>query len=190
MKIVFLDRDGVVNQFPGNGEYVTKLKNFSFIPGSLEAIRLLTENGYRIFIISNQAGVAKGVYSMSKLKLINRKMLDGIKKAGGKINKTFYCTHRSDEGCHCRKPEIGSIIKALKSVGQSLQTENTRFFVGDSKSDILTGFRSGCRTILVLSGRAKRKDVGKWGVRPEYIVKNLQEATKIIIGSNGSKEPA
>ncbi len=184
MKVIFLDRDGVVNEFPGNGKYVTKLKNFRFIPGSLDSIRNLTEKGYAIFIISNQAGVAKGVYSMDKLKLINRKMLNGIKESGGKIRKALYCTHRSDEGCSCRKPEIGNVIRALNLVKQKMYSSNNRFFVGDAKSDILTGYRAGCKTILVLTGRAKRRDVGEWGVRPDYIVRNLQEAVKIIINND------
>ena len=66
MKIVFLDRDGVINKFPGNGKYVTKLKEFHFVPGALDALRILTDEGYSIFVISNQAGVAKGVYSKQK----------------------------------------------------------------------------------------------------------------------------
>ena len=63
MKVVFLDRDGVINEFPGNGNYVTKLKDFHFLPGTLEALRTLTEENYTIFVISNQAGVGKGVYT-------------------------------------------------------------------------------------------------------------------------------
>jgi D-glycero-D-manno-heptose 1,7-bisphosphate phosphatase len=181
MKIVFLDRDGVINAFPGNGNYVTKLKNFRFIPGSLEAIKTLTDEGYVIFVISNQAGVGKGVYSLDKLKHINRNMLRGIKKAGGKIKKIYYCIHRSDAGCKCRKPEIEHIEKAVKLLGKTIRSARGNFFVGDTKSDILTGYNAGCKTILVLSGRARRRDVRAWGVKPDFIVKNLRAAAKIVI---------
>ena len=75
MKVVFLDRDGVINEFPGNGLYVTKVKDFHFIPGSMEALKVLTDAGYDIFVISNQAGVGKGVYSRRKLDLITARLL-------------------------------------------------------------------------------------------------------------------
>ncbi|MBU0468357.1 MAG: HAD-IIIA family hydrolase [Candidatus Omnitrophica bacterium] len=181
MKIVFLDRDGVINEFPGNGNYVTKVKDFHFIPGSLEAIKTLSDNGYNIFVVSNQAGVGKGVYTEKKLKHITRNMLKGVKAYGGKIIKVYYCTHRSDAGCKCRKPEITSIKKAVKSLGKTLKSVQSNFFIGDTKSDILTGYNAGCKTILALSGRAKRSDVNSWGVKPDFITKNLASAVKIVI---------
>src|SRR5436853_2749383 len=103
MKIVFLDRDGVINEFPGNGNYVTKLKDFHFIPGSLDALHILAQHRFSVFVVSNQAGVSKGIYSREKLNQITRKMLLGVRKKGGRIRKVFYCTHRSDAGCECRK---------------------------------------------------------------------------------------
>ena len=66
-KIIFLDRDGVINEFPGNGNYVTRVKNFHFLPGALDAIRILTEEGHTVFVVSNQAGVGRGVYSQDKI---------------------------------------------------------------------------------------------------------------------------
>ena len=181
MKIVFLDRDGVINKFPGNGNYVTKLKGFSFISGSLEAIETLTKHGYNIFVVSNQAGVGKGVYSKQKLQHITRNMLKEIRAHGGKIKKVYYCAHRSDFGCDCRKPEIGHIKKAVKVLGKTLRAVKGNFFIGDTKSDILTGYNAGCKTILVLSGRAKRSDVNSWGVKPDFVTKNLASATKIVL---------
>ena len=81
MKVVFLDRDGVINEFPGNGSYVTKVKDFHFIPGAVEAIHELTQSGHKIFVISNQAGVGKGVYSFDKLKRIDAKHLLSLQEA-------------------------------------------------------------------------------------------------------------
>ncbi len=185
MKYVFLDRDGVINEFPGNGNYVTKVKNFHFIPGSLEAIRRLTEAGFTIFVISNQAGVGKGVYSENKLNRITRKMLDGVTKAQGKIEKVFYCMHRSDAECDCRKPGIGNIENALESINQPLKMAAGSYFVGDTKSDILTGFNARLKTIFVLTGRCTKEQVKDWGIKPDYIVNDLLEATKIIIRSKG-----
>ncbi len=182
MKFVFLDRDGVINEFPGNGNYVTKVKNFRFLPGSLEAIHLLTQAGFTIFVISNQAGVAKKVYSLEKLNHITRNMLREVKKSDGKIKGVFYCMHKSDADCGCRKPGTGLIEKALKSVNKPLSAAaGSSFFVGDTKSDMLAGFNARCKTIFVLSGRAKRKDVRKWGIIPDFIAKDLLEATKLIV---------
>jgi D-glycero-D-manno-heptose 1,7-bisphosphate phosphatase len=178
MKIVFLDRDGVINRYPGHGSYVTKIKDFHFLPGSLEAIRQLTERGHTIFVISNQACVGRGIISADKLKRINDHMVKGVEKAGGKIRQIFYCTHRPDEGCDCRKPEIGNIKKALKSVGKTIAQTKGSFFVGDSQKDIQAGHQAGCTTIFVLSGgEARRK---KWQVKPDVIVKDLKSALEVI----------
>ncbi len=186
MKVVFLDRDGVINEFPGNGNYCTKIKNFSFIPGALDALKDLTDDGYTIFVISNQAGVGKGVYTKNKLNRINQHMLKHVKAAGAKIKKAYYCIHRSDAGCECRKPEIGHIEMALKSVKLPMTAAKKIFFVGDTKSDIQTGHKAGCKTIFVLSGREDRRHMRKWPVKPDFIVKNLTEATKVIQHENSN----
>jgi D-glycero-D-manno-heptose 1,7-bisphosphate phosphatase len=187
MKVVFLDRDGVINKFPGNGAYVTKIKDFHFIPGSLEAIKELTESGYKLFVISNQAGVGKGVYSLDKLNRINAHMIKGVEKVGGKIRKSFYCTHRSDAGCDCRKPGIGLLKKALKSLNKTIAHAQKAFFVGDTEGDIKTGHNAGCKTIFVLSGREDRMYMRKWTVKPDYIVKDLKAAVQIIQNENSSR---
>src|ERR1700690_1172504 len=180
MKVIFLDRDGVINEFPGNGFYVTKVKDFHFIPGSLDAIRALTLSGHKIFVISNQAGVGKGVYSLDKLKRIDAKMIKGVEKAGGKIRKSFYCTHRSDAGCDCRKPGIGLLKKALRSLNKTIIHAQKAFFVGDTEGDIKTGHKAGCKTTFVLSGCDDRRHVRHWLVKPDHIVNDLKAATEII----------
>ncbi|MDD3374993.1 MAG: HAD family hydrolase [Candidatus Omnitrophica bacterium] len=186
MKIAFLDRDGVINQFPGFGKYVTKVKDFHFIPGSIEAIVDLTKRGYAIFVVSNQAGVAKGIYSERKLEQINDYMMRHVKKAGGRIKKVFYCRHRSDAGCDCRKPNIGSIERALKIINKESKDAKYAYFVGDDKTDIEAGHNAGCKTILVLSGKNQRKDAKSWAVQPDFIAQTLSDARKIIINENSS----
>ena len=180
MKLVFLDRDGVINKFPGNGNYVTKVKDFHFLPGVFEALNGLTEQGFKIFVISNQAGVGKGIYSRLKLQQITRKMLTEIRKRGGKIQKVFYCTHRSDYGCDCRKPGIGSVRRALGLMNKKIHLAKKAFFVGDTESDILAGHNAGCKTIFVLSGREDRRHMRSWDVKPDYVAQDLLNATHII----------
>ena len=187
MKLVFLDRDGVINEFPGNGNYVTKLKEFHFIPGSLDALRLLTNEGYSIFVISNQAGVGKGIYSKQKLNHITRNMLAEVRSVGAKIKKVFYCTHRSNEGCDCRKPGIGLLRRALESMNKSIHVAKKAFFVGDTEVDILAGHNAKCKTIFVLSGREDYRHMRGWKVRPDYIAKDLLEASLIINQENSTR---
>lgn len=186
LKVVFLDRDGVINEFPGNGNYVTRVKNFHFIPGALEAISRLTASGFTLFIVSNQAGVGKGIYSRDKLNRITKKMMTAVQKTGGRIRKVFYCIHRTDWGCDCRKPQIGSLVRAMKVINKSMHHIEHAFFVGDTKIDIQAGHNAGCKTIFVLSGRDQRRDIKKWPVQPDYIVKNLLAATEIIDHENSS----
>ena len=155
-RVVFIDRDGVINEFPGNGLYVTKVKKLHLMPRSLDAIRILTEEGFINFVISNQAGVGKGVFTQDKLNRITNKLLKAVEKTGGAIKKVFYCTHRPDAGCTCRKPGVSSLAKAFKMIRKSVRTANDSFFVGDTKADIETGHAFGCKTIFVLSGRENR----------------------------------
>lgn len=185
MKIVFLDRDGVINEFPGNGKYVTKVKDFRFLPRTLRAIRMLTETGHTLFVVSNQAGVGRGLFTQDKLDRITAKMLKSVARAGGEIQKVYYCIHRPDTGCSCRKPGIGSVDKAFQSVNRTLRSARHAFFVGDTKADIETGYNAGCRTIFVLSGRENRRYMRQWIIKPDYIAKDLMEAAKIIMSSNG-----
>lgn len=181
MKIIFLDRDGVINRHPGFGDYVKDCREFYFLSGAKEAIRKLTEKEFNIYIISNQAGIAKKIFSKSKLKDITKKMLEEIKESGGKIKGVYYCTHRKEDNCFCRKPKIGSIQKAIKKKRIDLRDA---YFIGDSPRDIETGKNAGCKTVLVLSGETKEEDITNLFPKPDFIAKNLLEATKIILGEN------
>lgn len=180
-KIVFLDRDGVINEFPGNGNYVTKLKDFHFIPGALDALRRLKERGYTVFVVSNQAGVGKGIYSREKLDRITRRMIREVRSNGGNIKKVFYCTHSSQDGCDCRKPAIGSIRAALSLLKKPISHAKCSYFVGDTEVDVNAGKNAGCKTIFVLSGMNGRRQVKSWKVKPDYTVKDLLAATELIL---------
>ncbi len=181
MKVVFLDRDGVINEFPGNGLYVTKVKDFHFLPRALKALKLLTDAGYHIFVVSNQAGVGKGVFSQDKLNKITASMLKGVNAAGARIDDVFYCTCKSSDACHCRKPRIGNIIKALKSIDKTIDQACCTYFVGDTEGDIKTGKNAGCRTIFTLSGREDKEYMNRWDVSPDHIVEDLYDAVQLIL---------
>ena len=186
-KIVFLDRDGVINEFPGNGNYVTKVKEFHFIPGALEALKRLKENGYTVFVVSNQAGVGKGIYSQEKLNHITRRMIAEVRRNGGEIKKAYYCTHTTGHGCDCRKPNIGSIRAALTLLKKPISHAAHAYFVGDTEVDVTAGKNAGCKTIFVLSGMSDRQTVLTWKVRPDFTAQDLLEATDIIFADAEKK---
>lgn len=178
MKAIFLDRDGVINKYPGHKKYVTAIGQFKFIPHALDAIRRLTNAGYNIFVVSNQAGVGKGVYTQKSLDAITDKMLSGIRKARGKIAAVYYCTHRPEANCSCRKPQTGSIKKAKRDF--SLSTKGA-YFIGDSIRDVMTAHAAGLKSVLVLSGREKLANLDKWEAEPDFIFPDLWEAAKFIL---------
>ena len=188
-KVVFLDRDGVINRDPGNWtkyDYVTRWEEFFFINGSIGALKRLKEAGYKICLISNQAGISKGYFSREDLDKINRKMLSEIEKGGGKIDELYYCHHQSADDCGCRKPKTGMIEEALKNTHVNLR--NT-FIVGDSWRDVEAGKKMGMKTVLVLSGKSSLSDIKNWPSRPDYVKKDLSEAVDLILkgGAKGGR---
>lgn len=181
MKMIFIDRDGVINKDPGGWtqyQYVAELKDFHFIPGALEALKLLNQGRIQVIIVSNQAGVGKGHFTTRRLEEINSMMLAEVKNNGGKICETYYCIHRTEDNCNCRKPKPGMLEAAMKKHGIS---PKETFIIGDSKVDILAGQAAGLSTIFVLSGKTSMDEMRKWDVKPDYVFKDLLEASKWVL---------
>ena len=145
-KIIFLDRDGVINKKAPKAEYVKSWDEFEFLPGAIEAMKLLAENNYKIFIISNQAGIARGVMTEQDLKEIHGNMEKELEKHNIKIEKIYYCPHGWDDGCECRKPKPGMLFQAAREYDLDLSKFT---FIGDDERDLQAGNVAGCRTILV-----------------------------------------
>ena len=178
MKVIFLDRDGVINRDPGFGDYIKSWGEFEFLPGAIDAIKMLNENGYEIFVISNQAGVSKGLFSREALQELTENMLKEIEAQGGRIRDVRYCMHLPDEGCPCRKPKTGMIEDVTK--GLDIDFERT-YFIGDSRLDIGAGKNMKCRTILLLTGKEDIEDVKNWKVKPDFIKNGLMEAVRWLL---------
>tara|TARA_B100000315_G_scaffold260160_1_gene319617 strand:+ start:2238 stop:2798 length:561 start_codon:yes stop_codon:yes gene_type:complete len=181
-KIVFLDRDGVINQEPGERYYVSSLKEFKFIPGSLEGMKKLYEKGFKLFIISNQSGVSKGLYSTQDLDKMNKKIVKELNKSNTKISGIYYCTHSPDQGCECRKPKTGLLTQA---VSESDLKSPISFFIGDSFRDMQTAVSFGAKPILVLSGKEKISNRDKWEFEPDYVFDNLLLAAHYLCSHYG-----
>lgn len=180
-KLIFIDRDGVINRDPGGWtkySYVTKWEEFFFIDGSIEALKKLKDTGYKICLISNQGGISKEYFSRGDLDRINERMLSEIEKGGGKIDELYYCPHHDDDNCECRKPKTGMIEKAIR--GTEIDLKNT-FIIGDSLRDVEAGRRMGMKTIFVLSGKTPLAKTKDWPIQPDSIKKDLLEAVEWIL---------
>ncbi|UCG35527.1 MAG: D-glycero-beta-D-manno-heptose 1,7-bisphosphate 7-phosphatase [Candidatus Omnitrophota bacterium] len=182
MKVIFLDRDGVINKYPGDREYIKNVKEFSFIAGSIEGIKKLKEKGFKLFVVSNQAGVAKGIYSKKNLDQIDQKMLRTLKKYSAQIDAVYYCTHREEDDCGCRKPKAGLLHKILSDL--NIKPEIS-FFIGDSFRDMKAAQSFGAKTVLLLSGKEKISNRNSWEFEPDYIFDNLLLAAHYICSHYG-----
>jgi len=178
-KTVFLDRDGVINQNLDN-DYVKIWDEFKFLPKAKEAVKALTDTNWDIIIISNQAGIGKGIMSAQAVEDISARMMDEIERCGGKVKAAYYCPHRSDENCECRKPKPGMLLRAACEFGIELSES---YLIGDNITDIQAGARVGCTTILVKTGRGREclDRRSQWSANPDHIASELFEAAKLAI---------
>lgn len=179
MKTIFLDRDGVINKNRDN-DYVKQWDEFEFLPRAKEAIKALTDANWNIVVISNQAGVGKGIMSAQAVEDINHRMINEIECCGGKVKAVYYCPHKPDENCECRKPKPGMLLRAAQEL--DIETSDS-YLIGDNIADIQAGALVGCTTILVETGRGKEY-LGKrnqWTINPDYIASDLFEAVEHIL---------
>ncbi len=184
-RAVFLDRDGVITQEPPH--YAHELSQLELIPKSADAIRLLNENGFVVVIVSNQAGIARGYYQEEDAILFNQALKERLAQNGACIDAIYYCPHHPEAtveryrvDCNCRKPKPGMLIKAGKELNVDLRQS---FIVGDKLSDIETGERVGCKTILVKTGYGA-EELKHSHVDCNYIADNLYDAVEHVLGSS------
>ncbi len=147
-KVIFLDRDGVINKKPPKADYVKNWGEFVFLPGAIEAIKLLNDNKYQVYVISNQPGIARGMMTKESLETINRNFEASLKEHGAKVDGVYMCLHGWDEGCDCRKPKPGLLFDA--SFDHQIDLRRA-VFVGDDERDAATGEAANCPVILMPS---------------------------------------
>ncbi len=151
MKLIILDRDGVINQ--DSDHFIKSPEEWKPLPGSLEAIARLTQAGYRIVVATNQSGVARGLFDMTTLNAIHEKMHKACAQAGGRIDAVFFCPHAAEANCECRKPKSGMIQEIAERYGMDLAGVPS---VGDSLRDLEASARLGAQPILVLTGKGQK----------------------------------
>ena len=151
MKMIILDRDGVINH--DSPDFIKSPAEWIPIPGSLEAIAQLNQAGYRVVIASNQSGIARELFDMNILNAIHQKLHARAQMVGATIDAIFFCPHAAIDNCDCRKPKPGMFEEISKRFKISLKGVPT---VGDSLRDLQAGFISGCVPYLVMTGKGQK----------------------------------
>jgi len=170
MRAVFLDRDGTIIE---DMVYLSDPERLRFLKGAVEGLRRLYSAGYELFVVTNQSGLKRGFLSLERLLVIHRKLDLLLRREGIIIKKFAFCPHHPNERCRCRKPETFMVKRILKEYPDINLEES--YTVGDKYTDVLLGQKVGTKTILIGD-----RDAGK--VRPDYIARDLLQASEIILG--------
>jgi D-glycero-D-manno-heptose 1,7-bisphosphate phosphatase len=174
--------------------YINHVDRFSLLPGTAKAIRLINANGLKAVVVTNQSGVARGMFPESLVGEVHRKMEDLLRAGKAYVDGIYYCPHHPDFGpseyrrpCHCRKPATGMIERACSELNIDPKRS---YMVGDRISDVEFGHKIGARGILVLTGYGKGELAyrnGQWKKGPDFIARDLYDAVRWIIAQEVSK---
>jgi len=183
--LVCLDRDGVLNE--DRDDYIKSVAEFVMLPGAAEAVARLNRAGYPVVVVTNQSAVGRGYITLDTLEAIHTELRRRLSAAGAELAKIYYCPHRPDEGCDCRKPRPGMLLQAARDFGVD---PAEIVFIGDTRGDVEAGHAAGCRTVLVRTGKDGKVDVSAWPVQPDAVVADLSAAMDWILGTRcNSEEP-
>ena len=184
-RAVFLDRDGVINQRPVEGEYITRWEDFHILPGVAEGIALLNNAGLSVIVVTNQRCVAKGLITEANLRKMHERMTDVLARAGAKIDATFFCPHENEPRCDCRKPAPGMLLNAARLRGIDLRTS---WMVGDSDNDVEAGVNAGCKTARIIATdgtSSKRARISGAAITADISASSLLDAIRQILKQEG-----
>ena len=187
MKLIILDRDGVINQ--DRDDYVKSVDECVPIEGSIEAIARLHQAGFTIVVATNQSGLARGKFDLDDLEAMHEKITKLVEDAGGEIGAIFYCPHAPEDNCKCRKPKPG-LVDAIEAEF-NISAEGF-YFVGDSLRDLQAGAQKGCLLGLVKTGNGLKTlsqlenpelqtDSPILDIRDVFVFENLQHFADVIL---------
>jgi D-glycero-D-manno-heptose 1,7-bisphosphate phosphatase len=181
---VFIDRDGVICE--NRDDYVKSWDEFRFIPGAAEALAALTAAGLRVFIVTNQSAIGRGVVTRQMVDDMHARMIDVIRAAGATVEDVLVCPHTPEDACSCRKPAEGLLLQAAKVHGVDL---GESWMIGDAESDIVAGRRAGTETVLVLTGRgAAQARAARWlEGKPDLVAHDLVDAAIWILSRKAER---
>ena len=172
IKTIFLDRDGVINK---EINYLNKIDDFEFLDGVFETCQYLISLNYKIIIITNQSGIARGYYTVNDFQIITNWMITQFKKNAVNILDVFHCPHFPDSNCNCRKPKPGMLLEAKYKHNIDMQNS---WLIGDREVDIIAANSSGItNTILVKSGHK----INEVDSNAKYILESIHQSNEVII---------
>jgi len=175
-KPIFIDRDGVLNV--DVSPYISNVDQLQLFSWTVGSLLKLHENGFEIYVVSNQQGVALGITSSEALEQITEKIQSAVRPEGFSIKKFYHCTALDSENHPWRKPSPGMILAARDEFNLEL---GDAFFIGDKWSDIECAARAGCRPLLVLSGVTAPGSWEQWKFKPERVFPSLKEAAEWVV---------
>lgn len=172
--VVFLDRDGTINEDVG---YLSDPDGLVLIPGSAGAVRRLNEAGVTVVVVSNQSGVGRGYYTDTDVEAVNRRLVLLLGEAGASVDALYWCSHHPDEGCECRKPGTGLVARAVRE----LQIDAVgSYVVGDKVSDLELAANIGAKGVLVLTGKGAA-EAEKLSSPAAFVARDLKEAVDWVL---------
>lgn len=178
MKLVILDRDGVINE--DSDAFVKSVEEWLPLPGSIEAIARLSRAGYTVVVATNQSGLGRGLFTPATLEAMHDRLRLLVKEAGGQLGRIYHCPHKPDDGCRCRKPAPG----LLDAIAHDYDTDlRGTPIVGDSLRDLQAGLAHHCLPILVRTGkgRATETRLADTPLRDALVVDDLAAAADFIL---------
>ena len=181
-RVLMIDRDGTINKRAPRGEYICSWSDFHWDLQTVEAMRQLTRKGFRFLVLSNQAGIARGMLKAEMVDEINARMISELRKQGIDVIDVYVCPHHWDEGCSCRKPNPGMFFKASRS--HLLRMDRT-VYVGDDPRDSRAAFNAECLSVLI--GPDRERDPGG-GAKPSFTGETMLETVPWIVSRYESWE--
>lgn len=178
MKLIILDRDGVINH--DSDEFIKSPDEWKPVTGSLKAISQLHRAGYRVVVVTNQSGIARGFLDIDELNRIHLKMIHAVQEKGGQIDSILFCPHGPTDGCNCRKPRTGM----FEELAERLQVKlNGVIAIGDSERDLVAARSAGARPVLVRTGKGNRtlKNADPVNLEDVPVYDNLAAAVDAIL---------
>lgn len=177
---IFLDRDGVIVE--NRADYVKSISEIQILPGALAALARAAQLEARLVVVSNQSAIGRGLLTEAGLQAITAHLQAAITAAGGRIDGWYFCPHRPDAGCHCRKPKPGMLLDAAADLGLDLPAS---VIIGDAMSDLLAGQAAGAQAILVRTGRGQSQvpELGAAGLAAVPVVADLAAALEQLMQS-------
>lgn len=189
-KAVFLDRDGVINE---EVNYAHRRDQLTLVPRTADAIRLLNDNGFLVVVVSNQAGIGRGLYEECDMHAFNSTMEQALEKeSNAHVDAIYWCAHHPEAvrgayriACNCRKPNPGMILRASEELSVNLSRS---FMVGDKWSDIDAGRRATCTTVIVRTGHGEQELADEKKRKANYIAADLYDAVHFILNEDNRRE--